>query len=302
MDKISETHLTELFDQLVAEDVIVYGPHTKHVLSDEDYPVRYNQPFSTSIYILANITLQIEFRISPSLLKKPHSVTSSNPSFNHTRKLGPGSDMFCPDERLNLCKVNRTHDLALNLFCVDRPQLLMTTCDSYRRQHERLDVADFRAMLQVLNTWSGWYVIFNCGELGGCSRVHKHVQGLRGPPFAFEVLKDGQDKVPYKFFLHRFEQGFRGLEVELLEKTYEEMLGRCRDVLGIEDKTVCPPHNVVLWDDCIVVIPRRKGVFEGAAANTGGMLGSVWVSEEKEMEKWVEIGCANVLRELGVPR
>jgi ATP adenylyltransferase/5',5'''-P-1,P-4-tetraphosphate phosphorylase II len=210
--------------------------------------------------------------------------------------------MFCPDERLTLCQVNSTHDLALNLFCVDRPQLLMVTSDSYRRQHEPLDQADFRAMLQVLTTWTGWYVIFNCGEKGGCSRVHKHVQGLRGPPHAFETLKQGQEKVPFKYFLHRFEQGFKSLEASQLEETYVEMLGRCREVLEVDDEAICPPHNVVLWDDCIVVIPRRKGVYEGAAANTGGMLGSIWVPEQAEMDKWVQLGCANVLRELGVPR
>jgi ATP adenylyltransferase/5',5'''-P-1,P-4-tetraphosphate phosphorylase II len=178
----------------------------------------------------------------------------------------------------------------------------MVTSDSYRRQHEALDGADFAAMMQVLKRWEGWYVIFNCGEKGGCSRVHKHVQGLRGPPYAFEKLKEGGEKVPFKFFLHSFKEGFAKLEVEHLGDMYQEMLGRCREVLGMEDKGACPPHNVVLWDDCIVVIPRRRGVWEGASANTGGMLGSIWVPEETEMEKWVELGCANVLRELGVPR
>jgi ATP adenylyltransferase/5',5'''-P-1,P-4-tetraphosphate phosphorylase II len=178
----------------------------------------------------------------------------------------------------------------------------MVTSDSYRRQHERLDAADFRAMLQVLNTWTGWYVIFNCGEKGGCSRVHKHVQGLRGPPHAFDLLQNGGNDVPFKFFIQRFDESFKELEVGRLEEVYGEMLGRCREVLGIEDGDVCPPHNVVLWDDCVVVIPRRRGVWEGAAANTGGMLGSIWVPEESEMKKWVELGCANVLRELGVPR
>jgi ATP adenylyltransferase/5',5'''-P-1,P-4-tetraphosphate phosphorylase II len=58
----------------------------------------------------------------------------------------------------------------------------------------------------------------------------------------------------------------------------------------------------VLWDDWIVVIPRRNGVWEGASANTGGMMGSVWVHDQAEVDKWLRLGCANVLRELGVPR
>jgi ATP adenylyltransferase/5',5'''-P-1,P-4-tetraphosphate phosphorylase II len=209
--------------------------------------------------------------------------------------------MFCPDERLILCKLNAgTHDLALNLFCVDRPQLLVLTTDSYRRQHEPLDADDFGAMLQVLEAWEGWYVIFNCGERGGCSRVHKHVQGLRGPPYAFKALVEGE-KVPFKYFMQRIEEGFRGVDAERLVLVYGELLGRCREVLGLEEGEMCP-HNVVLWDDWIVVIPRRKGVWEGASANTGGMMGSVWVPDQAEVDKWLQLGCANVLRTLGVPQ
>lgn len=179
----------------------------------------------------------------------------------------------------------------------------MMTSDSYRRQHEPLDAADFAAMLEVLRRLEGWYVIFNCGEKGGCSRVHKHVQGLRGPPHAFERLvraSEGQGKVPFKFFIHKFEKGFREVEVEEVVKFYGEMLERCKGALKIEGGETCP-HNVVLWDNRIIVIPRRNGSWKGASANTGGMMGSVWVSHQEEMDKWLQLGCANVLRELGMP-
>jgi ATP adenylyltransferase/5',5'''-P-1,P-4-tetraphosphate phosphorylase II len=210
--------------------------------------------------------------------------------------------MFIPSPSLILCQLNSgTHDLALNLFCVDRPQLLMLTADSWRRQHEALDVDDFRAVLEVLRKWDGWYVIFNCGEKGGCSRVHKHVQGLKGPPYAWGRFVDGGKDVPFKFFMKRVEGGFAEMEAEKLVRVYGEMLGECRGALGLEEGETCP-HNVVLWDDWIVVIPRRNGVWEGASANTGGMMGSVWVHDQAEVDKWLRLGCANVLRELGVPR
>jgi hypothetical protein len=76
---------------------------------------------------------QLEFRICPALTKKPHTIGAPNTAFKDTRPWGPGSDLFRPDDRLTLCQLNATHDLALNLFCVDRPQLLMVTSDSYRR-------------------------------------------------------------------------------------------------------------------------------------------------------------------------
>jgi ATP adenylyltransferase/5',5'''-P-1,P-4-tetraphosphate phosphorylase II len=245
----------------------------------------------------------MEFRICPALMKKPHTVGTSNPTFNHTSKWGPGSDMFIPDLRMIICQINSTHDLALNLFCVDRPQLLMVTSDSYRRQHEPLDAQDFAAMLHVLRRLEDWYFIFNCGEKGGCSRVHKHVQGLRGPPHAFEKLvqtSDGREEVPFKFFLKRFEKGFKAMEVAELLSAYNDMLARCKETLEVGDGELCP-HNLVLWDDSIVVIPRRAGMWNGASANTGGMMGSVWVPEVAEMDKWLQLGPANVLRELGTP-
>jgi hypothetical protein len=31
-------------------------------------------------------------------------------------------------------------------------------------------------------------------------------------------------------------------------------------------------------------------------------MGSVWVPDQAEMDKWLQLGCANVLRELGTPR
>ena len=67
-----------------------------------------------------------------------------------------------------------------------------------------------------------------------------------------------------------------------------------------EDDT--PPHNVVMWADRLVVVPRRAGTTEGASANAGGMLGSVWVTGKEHVDKWSRFGYANVLRELGVPR
>lgn len=211
--------------------------------------------------------------------------------------------MYCPDERLILGQLNGTHDLALNLFCVDRPQLLMLTLDSYRRQHEPLDIDDLKVMLEVLGRFPRMYAIFNCGERGGCSRVHKHLQGLIGPPYAFHsLICDGErkEKAPFQYFTHHVLHGFAHTPVPTLLDVYMDLLSKCRAVLGLKETDFCP-HNVVMWDDWIVVIPRRNGITQGASANAGGMLGSVWVTKQESVDEWLRIGCANVLRELGVP-
>jgi ATP adenylyltransferase/5',5'''-P-1,P-4-tetraphosphate phosphorylase II len=242
----------------------------------------------------------MEFRICPALATKPHTVGATNPAFNYSRKWGPGSDMYCPDERLILTKLNGTHDLALNLFCVDRPQLLILTLDSYRRQHEPLDDTDLTVSLEVLKRFPSMYIIFNCGEQGGCSRVHKHLQGLWGPPYAFNSLTGGfGQNVPFRYFARHLQPGFKDASAVDIASMYSSLLGQSRKILGLSANEACP-HNVILWDDWIIVIPRRRGGFGKASANAGGMLGSVWVQSQEQVDEWLQIGCANVLRELGV--
>ncbi|RAR01530.1 ap4a phosphorylase 2 [Stemphylium lycopersici] len=250
---LPQAGLVETFDKLVSEGVIVYGPHESVRLKDEGYP--------------------LEFRICPALATKPHTVGATNHAFNQSRKWGPGSDMFCPDERLIITQLNGTHDLALNLFCVDRPQLLMLTLDSYKRQHEALDEDDFTVMLEVLRRFPSMYVIFNCGEKGGCSRVHKHLQGLKGPPRAFDHLMsaiDEKDMVPFQYFVHHFSDGFKNTSAPAIRAVYTSLLMQCQPPTDADaDAKNAPPHNVVMWADRLVIIPRRSGSTGGASANAG---------------------------------
>jgi ATP adenylyltransferase/5',5'''-P-1,P-4-tetraphosphate phosphorylase II len=211
--------------------------------------------------------------------------------------------VFKPSDDMTLTKLhNGTHDLAVNLFCVDRPQYILLTTDSYRKQDELLDADDFAAALETLRGISNVYVIFNCSEKGGCSRTHKHLQGLLGPPRAWDLFIDPERHrvIPFVFFLHRFENGFTNISVEELMDVYRGFIDRCRSVLSTGEEGVVP-HNVVLWDDTLVVVPRSEGVVgKSASANTGGMLGSVWVTTQEYVDEWVELGPRKVLEELGV--
>jgi ATP adenylyltransferase/5',5'''-P-1,P-4-tetraphosphate phosphorylase II len=244
----------------------------------------------------------MEIRICPALATKPHTVGASNPRFNASRKYGEGSDLFCPDERLNIAQLNGTHQLALNLFCVERPQLLMLTLDSQKRQYETLNLDDMKVMLEVLRRFPSFYVIFNCGRKGGCSRVHKHMQGLRGPPYAFDLVTSALTTTPFQRFVQVFEheQGFIGTPASNIFSVYGEFIDECRKMLDIRDQEPCP-HNVVMWQNSLIVIPRRKGSHNRASANAGGMMGSVWVSSDEDLGVWTKAGVANVLQELGVP-
>lgn len=302
MSDLNEEKIIAVFDQLVSEDVLVYGPHESIVREAEGYPV--SASTRPKMHVTDSICEQIEFKVCKHLSKKPHTVGAKlSPAFDKSRKWGPGSDMFCPDERLILGQLNGTHDLALNLFCVDKPQLLMLTLDSYKRQHEPLDRDDFEAALEVMGRYPNMYVIYNCSEAGGCSRTHKHLQGLRGPPFAFEHLiraSEGKATVPFRFFLHRFSQGFVTASAQKVLDVYSKLISQTRQLLNVGEAEVCP-HNIVMWKDWLIVIPRRAGFTEAASANAGGMMGCVWVPQHTNIDEWERIGCANVLRQLGVP-
>lgn len=142
------------------------------------------------------------------------------------------------------------------------------------------------------------YVIYNCSEAGGCSRMHKHLQALRGPPHAFDALISPSEakskRTPFQYFAHCFNQGFKRASTLDLLDVYAKFLDQTRKVLGLVEGDVCP-HNVVLWGDWIIVIPRRKGIWKGASANAAGMVGSIWVPEKKYIDNWLRLGSANVL-------
>ncbi|KAF2016661.1 hypothetical protein BU24DRAFT_492710 [Aaosphaeria arxii CBS 175.79] len=285
MGSFTEDSIITIFEKLTDEGIIIYGPHEVVKKDYNGFP--------------------IEFRICPSLTRKPHTVGAAlDPTYQKARKWGPGSDMYVPDERLVLARLGNTHDLALNLFCVDKPQLILLTVDSYRRQHEPLDREDFAAALTTMDSLPNMYIIYNCSEKAGCSRVHKHMQGLRGPPEAFEAYvegSNGQTTVPILYFSWHFVDGFGKTAAGDLEHNYRKLLDQAKSATDCLEGEICP-HNVVLWKDWMIVIPRRNAFVEKASANAAGMLGSVWVPDQSLVDEWIRIGPLNVFKGLGIPR
>lgn len=146
------------------------------------------------------------------------------------------------------------------------------------------------------------YAVYNCGEPAGCSRVHKHMQGLRGPPTAFEAVVRSKDEatVPFQCFTHQFEKELVDTAPSDILNVYLSMLVPSREALGLEANATCP-HNVVLWDSWLIVVPRRKSAVGKASANSAGMLGSIWFADKSLLDEWIDLGPRHVLQELGVP-
>jgi ATP adenylyltransferase/5',5'''-P-1,P-4-tetraphosphate phosphorylase II len=154
----------------------------------------------------------------------------------------------------------------------------------------------------MLNSLPSIYAIFNCSEAAGCSRVHKHMQGLVGPPTAFDMFINSNlsSTIPFKCFTHHFSAGFSKIDVKEILVVYENLMQQTRSVLGVSDTDVAS-HNVILWKDWMIIVPRRKAAVQKASANAAGMLGSIWVPDRSGVDEWLRLGCKHVLEELGVP-
>ncbi|GAQ09949.1 hypothetical protein ALT_7270 [Aspergillus lentulus] len=279
------------FDDLVARKIIYYSPPTTIRLNDAGFP--------------------FEFYISPSLRTKPanigenfHSSDSASPE-----GFGAGSDIANADPGLLIASINQTHLLVINKFSVLRPQLLLLTCDSYRRQHEALTVEDFAAIHSVLSSSKERHlVIYNCGPIAGASRNHKHVQILPRPAHLFpDDPNFDPEVIPFQYGLRYL----RDLDFEdpnypsKLSEIYQELLAEAKKRTGNSPDANNGgyfPHNVALVRDWIIVIPRRSNNFEDITANATGMMGSVWLKNEDEMDRWKQVGPTKALAGLGFPR
>jgi ATP adenylyltransferase len=216
--------------------------------------------------------------ISPSLVTKPSyeedlvvltevkEGTSNITSQKEVARFGPGSDLPNSDPGLVVTTVRNTHLLIINKFCVFRPQLLLLTSDSYRRQHEPLDLEDFAAVCTVLASLaSPHFVIYNCSPEAGASREHKQLQILPRPVRLFPDIPDFDTvNIPFRYFL-RYLPGldlkdpssytklleiYRLLLAEAKQKPLRE---GCRS----KDPNYFP-HNVAFVAEWMIVIPRRS--------------------------------------------
>lgn len=216
----------------------------------------------------------------------------------------PGSDINT--QGLEICHLGQSHFLAVNGFSSYRPHFLLLTLDGYRRQSEPLDIDDFTAAHAFLEGREGddYMVFFNCKVEAGCSRTHKHLQAIpkesfHGKPWV--NLDENKEALPFEFFQEK--QGpSRSPEASL--KIYQTGLEAVERTLG--KKTTkedgAPPHNMIMDKGRIVVIPRRQAGIDPLGANSGGMLGTIWIKSEETMRQWLDIGPRKLLENAGAPK
>lgn len=190
---------------------------------------------------------------------------------------------------------------------------MLLTADGRRRQHEPLDEHDLTAALTSLDAVEEDYAIFyNCGQDGGCSRLHKHMQLIPMPKDSFaaflERAEGEEPDVPFAWFYHRFED--QRVTPASVIKVYNKLLqhahkvghGRGQHADAAPPGAACP-HNMIFTKRWMVVIPRRRaGVSKEAGANAMGMLGYIAVATRDEITTWMQLGLKETLLQVGVPK
>ncbi|KAL2163232.1 hypothetical protein VTH06DRAFT_5288 [Thermothelomyces fergusii] len=276
----------------------------------EDGTVVFSKDYRTVAF--SENGFEFEFRILSGFAKKP--VVPGEQAPPPTSGCRPGSDIDVGG--YEVAEVGPAHLLAYNKFAAARPHLLLLTQDGFRRQHERLDRADFAALrhaLSALRRRARYLAIFNCGAAAGCSRLHKHLQLFPAPPAPeFELWPDRHDPdawpaLPFRCFVHRFADDELP-PADALAAIYGSLLSRAEAAArssghdrpdGEADGPV--PHNVVLDRKWMLVVPRRCAGWDGIVVNAAAMLGMVWVPSDEMLERWMEIGPEKLLAHVGVP-
>jgi ATP adenylyltransferase len=305
------------FDRLITNGIITYQPSKPILVTDNRMIVR---PHHTNSLTSPLINLQFSFHLVETLKTKPQAEdapeTAKSSLINGVScqpiSFGPGSDIANDHPDMCITTVNRTHYLVMNKFPVFRPMLLLLTVDSYRRQHEPLALDDMEAgWSAICGLKEEHYVFFNCGVLAGSSREHKHLQVVPAPGrhegyderFKWFPDDDEQTGPGFVHYLQRFDElpGNRLEGGNQLLEIYLRLLQQTREALDLSADVPCP-HNFVLTRRWLVVIPRRAKEFHGITANSAGMMGSVYIWTQEQLDAWKRIGPMNVLRGLGLPK
>lgn len=190
---------------------------------------------------------------------------------------------------------------------------MLLASDGHRRQFEPLYESDLEAAWTTLIAIGKDYVVFyNCGQDGGCSRLHKHMQLIPMPKNSLAAFLDTEDgrepSVPFEWFYRRFDYqqatpaSLATVYTELLQQATRVEGGRSEHADSAPPGAACP-HNMILTKRWIIVIPRRRaGINKEAGANAMGMIGHIATATQEEINNWVRLGPTEILKGLGVPR
>jgi ATP adenylyltransferase len=219
-----------------------------------------------------------------------------------------GNPFLPHDEALFVADVTGTHVALLNKFNVIRHHLLIVT-RQFEDQDEPLTLEDFDALWTCMAGFDG-LGFYNGGEAAGASQPHKHLQlvplsfagDLDGVPIE-PLLADAGEKpgpvegLPFRHAVARIDSlagKHAGDAAPVLLDLYDKMM-QALDARG-------RPYNLLVTHGWMMFVPRAREHFESISVNALGFVGSLFVRNERELQRVKRTGPMNVLCDVGEGR
>jgi ATP adenylyltransferase len=207
-----------------------------------------------------------------------------------------GVDPFAvPEPELFVADVSDAHFCVLNKFPILRHHALLVT-RAFEEQEAYLTERDFEALAACLAEGPA-FVAYNSGPGAGASQRHKHLQLVPAPIgegpalLAIEPLLEA-GRVPFRCVAERVD----GLGPGALHARYRAALHS----LGLADAAApAGPYNLVVTAGWLLVVPRRRALFEGAPVNALGFAGALLALDDSQLARIRIAGPLACLSETG---
>jgi sulfate adenylyltransferase (ADP) / ATP adenylyltransferase len=231
------------------------------------------------------------------------------------KKAQPDFNPFLPPEKsLTISDISPTHLSVLNKFNVVNHHLLIIT-RHFESQERLLTLDDFEALCYCLSEYPalGFY---NGGEAAGASQKHKHMQlvplplyGASNPyPFSPHLSSNSQSGVIDQLITLPFQHASCRLPKELFNipmvaanqcfQLYQEMLRyvNIHSLPDAEGEIQSAPYNLLVTTEWMLLVPRSRECWQGISVNAMGYVGSLFVLDQKDLNKLRTIGPLNLLQ------
>jgi ATP adenylyltransferase len=227
----------------------------------------------------------------------------------------PAFDPFLPyDPAMFVADLSPTHVCLLNKFNVIDHHLLIVT-RAYADQDQALTAADFSALWACMAEIDG-FAFYNGGKAAGASQRHKHLQlaplpwGPGSPRLPLEDALHVDELTPepcvrmwpYVHAALRLDEAWLEGDARAgaqLARAYRALLAQF-DINSVGDNAVLPPYNLLCTRRWMVLVPRRRELWEDIAVNALGFGGSLLVRSDAQLAHLRVIGPLAVLRAVGM--
>ncbi len=224
---------------------------------------------------------------------------------NKQLTIGPRINPFLPpDENLVIDSILEKHILILNKYPVQRGHMLLIT-NSWEPQSSWLTIDDFYALKYVDNDTTGlWF--FNSSPNAGASQPHKHIQLLRRDKkeiycprnnwFLSQLNQSSQHSsvISNSIKVLKLKKGIKSTPEELYH-SYLELASLSE--IGLPYQNIKPllAYNLIVCNDWIALIKRRKESAMGFSINALGFAGYILATDESNFSWLINNGLEKLL-------